>query len=41
MRVARANVIGLATFTAAYPQYSTTRALDDRRARDYPLLDSL
>ena len=41
MRVARANVIGLATFTAAYPQYSTTRALDDRRAREYPLLDSL
>jgi molybdenum cofactor sulfurtransferase len=41
MRVARANVIGLASFTAAYPQYSTTRALDDRRARDYPLLDSL
>ena len=41
MRVARANVIGLATFTAAYPKYSTTRALDDRRARDYPLLDSL
>ena len=34
-------MIGLSAFSAAYPLYSTTRALDDLRARDYPLLDSL
>ena len=37
----RVNVIGLSAFSAAYPLYATTRALDDLRARDYPLLDSL
>ena len=34
-------MIGLDTFSTAHPLYSTTRALDERRARDYPLLDSL
>ena len=34
-------MIGLSAFSAAYPLYATTRALDDLRARDYPLLDSL
>jgi molybdenum cofactor sulfurtransferase len=33
--------IGLSAFSAAHPLYSTTRVLDDLRARDYPLLDSL
>ena len=28
-------------FGAAYPMYATTRALDDLRAREYPLLDGL
>ena len=28
------------TFAAAYPLYASTRALDDLRAREYPLLDS-
>jgi selenocysteine lyase/cysteine desulfurase len=32
-------VIDLTSFSNAYPQYSTTRALDDLRAREYPLLD--
>jgi molybdenum cofactor sulfurtransferase len=32
-------VIDLTSFSTAYPQYSTTRALDDLRAREYPLLD--
>jgi molybdenum cofactor sulfurtransferase len=31
----------LSTFAAAYPSYESTRALDDLRAREYPLLDSL
>jgi len=30
----------LRAFAAAYPSYETTRAIDDLRARDYPLLDS-
>src|SRR5919108_3501870 len=29
------------TFNRAYPTYPTTRALDDLRAREYPLLDRL
>ena len=29
------------TFSSAFPLYSTTRALDDLRAREYPLLDGL
>ena len=29
------------TFAAAYPAYAGTRALDDLRAREYPLLDRL
>ena len=29
------------TFAAAYPAYESTRALDDLRAREYPLLDTL
>ena len=29
------------TFAAAYPAYAGTRALDDLRAREYPLLDAL
>jgi molybdenum cofactor sulfurtransferase len=29
------------TFATTYPLYSTTRALDDLRAREYPLLDRL
>ena len=32
-------MIDLTSFSTAYPQYSTTRALDDLRAREYPLLD--
>ena len=28
-------------FSAAHPSYSATRALDDLRARDYPLLDGI
>ena len=32
-------MIDLTSFSNAYPQYSTTRALDDLRAREYPLLD--
>lgn len=28
-------------FTGAYPAYASTRALDDLRARNYPLLDSI
>jgi selenocysteine lyase/cysteine desulfurase len=31
----------LSTFAAVYPSYPATRALDERRTRDYPLLDSL
>ena len=34
-------MIDLTSFSTAYPQYSTTRALDDLRAREYPLLDRL
>ena len=34
-------MIGLSAFSAAHPVYSTTRALDDLRARDYPLLDHI
>jgi molybdenum cofactor sulfurtransferase len=34
-------VIDLTSFSTAYPQYSTTRALDDLRLREYPLLDRL
>ena len=40
-RTVRANVIDLTGFSTAYPQYATTRALDDLRAREYPLLDRL
>jgi molybdenum cofactor sulfurtransferase len=29
------------SFTATYPAYASTRALDDLRARNYPLLDSI
>jgi len=32
-------VIDLTSFSTAYPLYSTTRALDDVRAREHPLLD--
>jgi len=28
-------------FSTAYPSYTTTRALDDLRAREYPLLDGI
>ena len=31
----------LFTFSTTYPAYASTRALDDLRARNYPLLDSL
>ena len=31
----------LSAFSAAYPTYAATRALDDLRARDYPLLDGI
>src|SRR5215203_6816438 len=29
------------SFSDTYPAYATTRALDDLRAREYPLLDAL
>ena len=32
-------MIDLTSFSTAYPLYSTTRALDDVRAREHPLLD--
>jgi molybdenum cofactor sulfurtransferase len=32
--------ISLAAFAAAHPSYKNTRALDDLRAREYPLLDA-
>lgn len=31
----------LTAFSAAYPSYASTRALDDLRAREYPLLDGV
>ena len=34
------KVLTHSTFSAAYPSYGSTRALDDLRAREYPLLDA-